>query len=187
MASRHRSNSTSSYRTYGSVAYAPAYDGSAVRAPGRESTLQPRPKARPRTREQALTRTKVQVREAGEVSPFAVIGFAAVGIFAALLIFTYAQFVVANDAVVTLRNDLKTLQAENVTLSAQYEQVFDMARIQAAVGDTMVRPTEEQIVYLDLSEPDSVVLYGEEETASGVRGALQGLKNIVRELTEYFR
>ena len=33
MASRHRSNST--YRTYGSVAYAPAYDGSAVRAPGR--------------------------------------------------------------------------------------------------------------------------------------------------------
>lgn len=123
----------------------------------------------------------------GEVSPFAVIGFAAVGVFAALLMFSYAQFVVANDAVVTLRNDLKTLQAENVTLSARYEQVFDMERIQAAVGDTMVRPTEEQIVYLDLSEPDSVVLYGEEETASGVRGALQGLKNIVRELTEYFR
>ena len=33
----------------------------------------------------------------------------------------------------------------------------------------MVRPTEEQIVYLDLSEPDSVVLYGEEETASGIQ------------------
>ena len=185
MASRHRSNSTSSYRTYGSVAYAPAYDGSAIRAPGRESTHQPRPKARPRTREQALTCTLV--REAGEVSPFAVIGFAAVGVFAALLIFSYAQFVMANDAVVTLRNDLKTLQAENVTLSARYEQVFDMERIQAAVGDTMVRPTEEQIVYLDLSEPDSVVLYGEEETASGIQGALQGFKNIVHELTEYFR
>ena len=150
MASRHRSNSISSYRTYGSVAYAPAYDGSAIRAPGRESTLQPRPKAAApgTTGEQALTRTKVQVREAGEVSPFAVIGFAAVGVFAALLIFSYAQFVMANDAVVTLRNDLKTLQAENVTLSARYEQVFDMERIQAAVGDTMVRPTEEQIVYL---------------------------------------
>ena len=116
-----------------------------------------------------------------------VIGFAAVGVFAALLIFSYAQFVMANDAVVTLRNDLKTLQAENVTLSARYEQVFDMERIQAAVGDTMVRPTEEQIVYLDLSEPDSVVLYGEEETASGIQGALQGFKNIVHELTEYFR
>ena len=126
------------------------------------------------------------MREAGEVSPFAVIGFAAVGVFAALLIFSYAQFVMANDAV-TLRNDLKTLQAENVTLSARYEQVFDMERIQAAVGDTMVRPTEEQIVYLDLSEPDSVVLYGEEETASGIQGALQGFKNIVHELTEYFR
>ena len=84
-------------------------------------------------------------------------------------------------------DDLKALQAENVTLSARYEQVFDMERIQAAVGDTMVRPTEEQIVYLDLSEPDSVVLYGEEETASGIQGALQGFKNIVHELTEYFR
>ena len=51
----------------------------------------------------------------------------------------------------------------------------------------MVRPTEEQIVYLDLSEPDSVVLYGEEESTSGVQGALQGLKSIVHELTEYFR
>ena len=98
MASRHRSNSISSYRTYGSVAYAPAYDGSAIRAPGRESTLQPRPKARPRTREQALTRTKVQVRGGGGGLPFAVICFAAVGVFAALLIFSYAQFVMANDA-----------------------------------------------------------------------------------------
>ena len=35
-------------------------------------------------------------------------------------------------------------------------------------------PTEEQIVYLDLSEPDSVVLYGEEETASGVRARSRG-------------
>ena len=91
------------------------------------------------------------------------------------------------DQVVTLRSELTTLQTENATLSAEYEKVFDMERIQAAVGDTMVRPTEEQIVYLDLSEPDSVVLYGEEETASGIQGALQGFKNIVHELTEYFR
>ena len=186
MASRHRSNSTSSYRTYGSVAYAPAYDGSAIRAPGRESTLQPRPKARPRTREQALTRTKVQVRE-GEVSPFAVIGFAAVGVFAALLIFSYAQFVMANDAVVTLRNDLKTLQAENVTLSARYEQVFDMERIQAAVGDTMIRPTGDQVEYIDLSEPDSVVVYGQEDAKTGIPGLLAGLEEIISSLIEYFR
>ena len=77
MASRRRSN-RASYRTYGNVAYAPAYDGSAVRVPKREE-LPPQPKVRPKERKRALTRTRVQVREAGEVSLFAVIGFA--GIF----------------------------------------------------------------------------------------------------------
>ena len=43
MATRRRSQ-LSSYRTYGSVAYAPAYDGTAVRAPRREEVLRPKPK-----------------------------------------------------------------------------------------------------------------------------------------------
>ena len=90
MASRRRNRP--SYDTYGSVAYAPAYDGSAVRAPGREDTLRPKPKVRPRERERTLTRTRVQVREAGEVSPFAVIGFLAVGIFAALVLWSYSVY-----------------------------------------------------------------------------------------------
>ena len=41
------------------------------------------------------------------------------------------------DQVVTLRSELTTLQTENATLSAEYEKVFDMERIQAAVGDTL--------------------------------------------------
>ena len=83
MATRRRSQ-LSSYRTYGSVAYAPAYDGTAVRAPRREEVLRPKPRVRPR--ERVLTRTQVQVREAGQASVFAVIGFLAVGVFAALLL-----------------------------------------------------------------------------------------------------
>lgn len=140
MASRHRSNSTSSYRTYGSVAYAPAYDGSAVRAPGRESTLQPRPKVRPRTRERAPH--PYQGTGAGGGGGFALCGdrLCRGGRLCRPAVFSYAQFVMANDAVVTLRNDLKTLQAENVTLSARYEQVFDMERIQAAVGTPWSAP-----------------------------------------------
>ena len=73
MASRHRTN-TASYNTYGSVAYAPAYEGGALRNP-RERTLQPRPKVRTHERTRSLTRTKVRVREAGEVSPFAIVAF----------------------------------------------------------------------------------------------------------------
>ncbi len=189
MASRHRSSRTS-YNTYGSVAYAPAYDGNAVRAAGRDETLPPQPKVRPRDRdrerERALTRTRVQVREAGEVSPFAVIGFLAVGIFAALLVWSYAQYVVVSDQVVSLRSSLTELQEENVVLSAQYEKVFDMDRIQAAVGDTMIRPTNDQIVYLDLSEPDNVVLYRDEESTQGPMGLLAGLEELFGDLLAYF-
>ena len=184
MASRRR---RTSYDTYGNVAYAPVYEGNAVRVPRREETLQPKPRVRPREQERTLTRTRVQVREAGEVSPFAVIGFLAVGIFAALLLWSYSQYIVTTDQLVTLRSDLVDLQEENVRLSAQYEQVFDMERIQEAVGDTMVRPTSDQIVYLDLSEPDRVTLYGEDETAQGPLGLWKGLEELFGDLFAYFQ
>ena len=184
MASRRR---RTSYDTYGNVAYAPVYEGNAVRVPRREETLQPKPRVRPREQERTLTRTRVQVREAGEVSPFAVIGFLAVGIFAALLLWSYSQYIMTTDQLVTLRSDLVDLQEENVRLSAQYEKVFDMERIQEAVGDTMVRPTSDQIVYLDLSEPDRVTLYGEDETAQGPLGLWKGLEELFGDLFAYFQ
>lgn len=183
MATRRR-NQTLSYRTYGSVAYAPAYDGSAVRAPGQEEVLQPKPRVRPK--ERALTRTQVQVRPAGQVSVFTVLGFLVVGVFAALLLFSYSQYTVVADQVVSLRQELSTLQTENATLTAEYEKVFDMERIQAAVGGTMVRPSAGQIEYIDLSEPDSVELYAD-QGSTGLMGVLQGLGDVISEVIEYFR
>ncbi len=180
MASRPR-NRRPSLKIYGSTAYAPAYDGSAVRAPQGEAV--PKPKTRPKEQTRTLTRTRVRVREAGEVAPLSVIGFLAVGVFAALLLWSSAQYMELNDRVAVLRSDLSALQEENVQLSAQYEELFDMERIQAAVGDAMVRPAGDQVVYLDLSEPDSVVLYGEE--AGG--GVLAALEEIADSLAAYFR
>lgn len=184
MATRRR-NQTTSYRTYGSVAYAPAYDGSAVRAPGREQVLQPKPRVRPK--EKVLTRTQVQVREAGQVAPFAVVGFLLVGLFAALVLMSYTQYTVVADQVVSLRNELSTLQTENATLAAKYERVFDMEEIQTVVGGTMVRPSAGQIEYIDLSAPDSVELYGGHSAVSGVKGILAGLGEMFSSVVEYFR
>ena len=186
MAARRRT--TTAYNTYGSVAYAPAYDGSAVRAPLREEELQrPRPKQRERVRRQELTRTQVQVREAGQVAPFAVVGFLAVAVFAALLLLSYVQYTVLNGEMVSLRNEMSSLQKENATLSAQYEKVFDMDTIQAAVGDTMVRPTNDQVVYIDLSEPDTVVVYGQESGENSLVNAVKELGAALGEFIEYFR
>ena len=185
MASRRRTTSTA-YNTYGSMAYAPAYDGSAVRLPRREEELQRRPQPKKRELARELTRTRVQVRPAGQVAPFAVVGFVAVAIFAALLLMSYAQLTVASAEVVSLRSELSDLKEENATLTAQYEKVFDIDTIQAAVGETMIRPTSDQVTYVDLSEPDTVVVYGE-EAQGGPLGALKSLGQMTGEILEYFR
>ena len=118
----YRRRSTTTYNTYGSVAYAPAYDGSAVRVPRRQEEVYqpaPRPRQRPLVRKRALVRAQAEVRQAGQVAPFAVVGFLAVAVFAVMLIMSYAQLAVANDQMVSLRSQLSDLQTENATLTAQ--------------------------------------------------------------------
>lgn len=183
-----RRRNTTGYDTYGSVAYAPVYDGSAVRVPRREEELSapPRPQHEQRVRRQSLTRTQVQVREAGQVAPFAVVGFLAVAVLAALLLFSYTQSTVLAAEVVSLRSELDALETEHAVLSAQYERVFDMETIEEAVGETMIRPTREQAVYIDLSEPDTVVVYDKLEE-SALAAAVGRVAQTLGEVIEYFR
>ena len=187
MASRRRN--TTAYNTYGSVAYAPVYDGSAVRVPRKEEDVRyrPQPKRRERVRQEELTRTQVQVREAGQVAPFAVVGFIAVAVFAAMLLLSFVQYTVLNGQMVSLRSEMSALQAESATLSAQYEQVFDLPTIQAAVGDTMVRPGSGQVVYIDLSQPDTVTVFGGAAGENGIVGALKEAGAVLGGIIEYFR
>lgn len=183
---RHKQNL---YDTYGSVAYAPAYDGSAVRAPRREEEQRraPRPQTRERKRARELTRRQAQVREAGQVAPFAVAGFLAVTIFAVLLLGSYARLTVEYGEVVNLRNELSALQAESATLNAQYEKVFDMEKLQNEVGDTMIRPTNDQVIYIDLSEPDTVEVFDGRGDGNFLTDAIQEIGDMLNRVIEYFR
>ena len=185
---KYRRRNTTAYSTYGSVAYAPAYDGSAVRAPRRGEELRRAPAPLPKRRIQVRKRerARAEVRPAGAVAPFAVVGFLAVAVFAIMMITSYAQLTVANDEMVSLRQELSSLKRDNATLTAQYEKVFDLASIQAAVGDTMVRPTNSQVVYIDLSEPDTVTVY-QETGPSPLRSLIQGVGDIFGSILEYFR
>ncbi len=173
------------YGTYGSVAYAPVYDGSAVRVPRQGAEYRRRQAAR--VRERTFARAQVQVRQAGQVAVFAVVGFLAVAVLAALLLLSQVRLTVANGELTRLRGDLEDLQAENATLTAEYEKVFDIATIEAAVGDTMVRPTNDQVVYIDLSAPDTVEVYGREAAYEGPLGALRSAGEVFGEILEYFR
>ena len=182
----NRRRRTTGYSTYGSVAYAPTYDGNAARVPRREEELRRAPAPQPKKPVRRHERAQVEVRQAGAIAPFAVVGFLAVAVFAVMLVTSYAQLTVANDELVSLRRQLTNLEAENTVLSAQYERVFDLATIQAAVGDTMVRPTSEQVVYIDLSAPDTVTVF-QGEGASGLKSILQGVGDILDGIIEYFR
>ena len=51
----------------------------------------------------------------------------------------------------------------------------------------MVRPTNDQIIHIDLSEPDNVLLYSGEGGTGGVDGFILETKNIFAEIVEYFR
>ena len=108
----------SRYTNYSRVPY-DAYDGSAARQLQREEVLRPRPMVRPR--ERAVVRPRVRVREAGLVSPFAVVGFLAVGVFAVLLLFSYVQLTTISQQVVELRSEMTALQSEEAKLRTAYD------------------------------------------------------------------
>lgn len=166
MAAQARRRSTR-YEVYGSAAYDPVWEGGAIAAPERQEVLQPRPKVRPK--ERTLARPRVKVREAGAVSPFAVIGFLAIGVMAVLLLMSSARLTVINDETVQLRSRLSQLQEEEAELLAQYELAYDLQAIeeQLTADGTMVKPSSNQMVVLDLSEPDNVVVYDRAEDAAG--------------------
>lgn len=170
-----------SYDPYRNLNY--QYDGSAVRVPQEEEVLRPRPQVRPRRRE--LARPKVAVRQAGQVSLFAITGFAAVAVMAVLILMSFVQLTTLSNQVVGLNSQMTRLQSEEATLRARYELAYDLGAIEKAVTSdgSMSRPQAGQMVYVDLTEPDHVVLYDRQETSGSF---LESLEEIVGSILAYF-
>ena len=172
----------SRYTNYGRVPY-DAYDGSAARQLQREEVLRPRPMVRPR--ERAVVRPRVRVREAGLVSPFAVVGFLAVGVFAVLLLFSYVQLTTISQQVVELRSEMTA----HSKLRTAYELSYDLSSIEETMtaSGAMVRPQNGQVVYVDLSEPDTVTFFNQDEAVAGLDGMFESVKSIASEIVAYFQ
>lgn len=152
------------YSTHGNNAYAPQTTDSPRKVRQPQRTPQKAPQKRPSVR--PITRKRVQLREAGSISFDSIFGFFTAGFLAALLINSYVNLAVTSDEIVQLRASLSALQSQNQVLSAQYEKHFDISRIEEALGETLVRPTNDQMVYIDLSQPDRVNIFGTENTNS---------------------
>ncbi len=174
----------SSYDPYRNISY--AYDGAAARVLEPE-VAQPRPRTRTHTRprQEELTRPQVATREAGKVSLFAVGGFAAVAVLAVCILLSYVQLSSISHEMVQLSNDLVALHSEEATLRARYELAYDLRSIETTMtaDGSMGRPQTGQIVYVDMTEADSVTVYERTQEKSTFT---QGIKEIVNNILTYF-
>lgn len=146
------------------------------------------PRHREAAREKPKVRSlpRVQLREAQHVAPLAVVGAAAAAVLAVLLLLSYIQLTVLSSDMVELRSELKVLEKENVVLTTQYEQIYDLATVKAAAESAgMTKPGASQVYYVDGSGGDAAVVYRQEESGflDKVRSSLHhGIYAVV----EYF-
>lgn len=166
------------------------YDGSAVRvAEDQEAAVrpQPRPRKNSRRRREPLTRPRVEVRQAGQVAPFAVLGFLTVAVMAVMILMSYIRLSTFSREMVKLDARMTELRSEEATLRARYELAYDLGAIESAMtaDGSMSRPQPGQLVYVSLAEPDQVVLYDGEE--SGDDGFLESLQKLPDKFLAYFR
>jgi hypothetical protein len=143
----------------------------------------------PRHQEQVVVheRPKVLVRERQRVSPFSVLGFAAVTGLAVLVLMSYIQLTALTADTVALKQQLTNLETEHATLTSQYEQMFDLTTVRtAAEAAGMTKPSASQICYLDVSGGDRAVVYQAEEP-SVLSSVLTSLNHSLDAVVEYFQ
>lgn len=108
---------------------------------------------------------KPRHRERQHVSPLLLFGFAALAAMLVSLLMSYTQLTDLSAEVVRKQNELADLKEQHVVLLTKYEKTFDLSTIkEAAEAAGMAKPSASQVYYVDLSEPDNVVIYRHEET-----------------------
>ena len=93
--------------------------------------------------------TRVQTRERQKLSVLTVLGFGAAAALAVLVLMSYIQLMGISNSVVSLKSQLEDLETENVTLTTQYERMYDLSTVQeAAEAAGMSKPSGSQITTL---------------------------------------
>ena len=146
-----------------------------------------RPAPAPVQRREQRAQTTVRTRPRQKISLVSLFGFATVVAMVVALVMSYAQLAKISDNVVSMKSELSALQEEHVSLLTQYEKTFDLASIkEAAEAAGMSKPSASQIYYVDLSAPDSVVVYQQSGT-NVLSRIFTSLGHGVCSVVEYFR
>ena len=147
----------------------------------------PRYQERKAVKEEVKVAPQVQVREQQRVSVVAVAGIASVILMAVVLLMSYIQLTMVAADTVALKQELAVLETEHTALTAEYEQMFDLATVrEAAEAAGMSKPSASQICYLDLTGGDHAVVY-QKEASSALSHVLTSVNYGVGAVVEYFR
>ena len=194
MASRREQNMK--YRRYsgrvnGNLAYDPAYEERQRRLRRERDTdastsVSARNHASPQRNDRRKRHAPVR-RQREKVSLGTLCGFMALAAMVALMIMCRAQLTEISAQVVSVQKEISTLEDEHVALLTRYEKTFDLTTIkEAAAAAGMAKPSASQVYYIDLSEPDSVVVY-QQKSQNVLSRALTSLGNGVCAVVEYFK
>ena len=115
-------------------------------APRHQTAVEAVPKAKPRVR----SLSKAQVRQRQKVSVLSVLGMGAAIGLAVMVLMGYIQLTIISDEVVSLQNQLEELQTENVTLTAQHEQRFDLATVKEVAEAAAVSQRHLERVFFEV-------------------------------------
>ena len=134
----------------------------------------------------AHEQAKAKVRPAQHLSAVMVLGCAAVSVLMVLVVLAYVELASISGSVVTMQEELAALETRQVSLMTEYEQAYDLASVkEAAAAAGMSQPSDSQIFYIDLSDPDTAVVYEPEER--GVMAVLEDVAGGIGAAVEYFR
>lgn len=129
---------------------------------------------------------RVRVRERQKVSPLMAMGFAALAMVVVVVLMSYAQLTTLSAEVVSMQRDLAALEDEHVMLLTQHEQTFDLSAVkEAAQAAGMYKPSASQVYYIDLSAPDSVEIYAQ-DNVSVLSRIFTSFGQSVYSVVEYF-
>ena len=126
--------------------------------------------------EQELPQKRQRVRARTAVAPFTILGAAISACMMILVIFGYVQLFEATSRVSKLESQLQSLQEEQLLLQSKYEGKIDLAGIEEQAETLgLKKPSQEQIVYVNLTGTDQAEIYKTEKSSilSEIIGAVE--------------
>jgi len=182
-ASAARKKVNQSSAVYGNL----AYDLDAL---ARERQLQDAGRIREEERQarsQPVRRSRPAAQSALKLSPMVIVCTVALAAMVVVLLMGYARLTRISSSVVAMKSELSTLQDSHLALLTKYEKTFDLTTVkEAAEAAGMKKPSSGQISYIDLSGPDTAVVYAANE--EGVIGKVfDAVGASVGSVLEYFK